>query len=52
MPFVSEKQRAWMYANKPEMAQKWEDHTPDNANLLERVSKKDAYDRAIKRMEK
>ena len=24
MPFKSEKQRRWMYANKPEMAAKWE----------------------------
>jgi len=23
MPFRSAKQRAWMYANKPEMAKKW-----------------------------
>lgn len=27
MPFKSEKQKAWMYANKPEMAKKWEKHT-------------------------
>ena len=24
MPFKSEKQRKWMYANEPEMAKKWE----------------------------
>ncbi len=24
MPFKSEKQRKWMYANKPKMAKKWE----------------------------
>ena len=24
MPFKSEKQRKWMYANNPEMAKKWE----------------------------
>lgn len=23
MPYKSEKQRKWMYANKPEMAKKW-----------------------------
>ena len=23
MPFASDKQRRWMYKNKPEMAQKW-----------------------------
>ena len=25
MPFKSEKQRAWMWANDPKMAQEWED---------------------------
>ena len=24
MPFKSEKQRRWMHANEPEMAEKWE----------------------------
>lgn len=24
MPFKSEKQRKWMHANKPKMAEKWE----------------------------
>lgn len=24
MPFKSEKQRRWMWANKPEMARRWE----------------------------
>jgi hypothetical protein len=24
MPFKSEKQRRWMYANEPEMAERWE----------------------------
>jgi hypothetical protein len=28
MPFLSQKQRAWMYANKPSMAKRWEEHTP------------------------
>jgi hypothetical protein len=27
MPFLSQAQRAWMYANKPEMAKEWEKHT-------------------------
>ena len=27
MSFKSQKQRAWMYANKPEMAKEWERHT-------------------------
>lgn len=38
MPFKSKKQRRWMYANKPEMAKKWEEHTPDDADLPEEVS--------------
>ena len=28
MPFKSQAQRKWMYANKPEMAKQWEDETP------------------------
>lgn len=32
MPFKSQAQRAWMYANKPAMAKEWEAHTP-NKNL-------------------
>lgn len=27
MPFKSEKQRRWMYANKPEMAERWSDES-------------------------
>jgi hypothetical protein len=33
MPFVSKAQRKWMYANKPEMAKKWEKHTPKDKKL-------------------
>jgi len=40
MPFVSKAQRRWMYANKPGMAQKWEDHTPNGAKLPEHVKAK------------
>ena len=29
MPFKSEAQRKWMYANKPQMAKKWQAHTGD-----------------------
>lgn len=28
MPFKSESQRKWMWANNPEMAKKWQAHTP------------------------
>jgi len=37
MPFESESQRRWMYANKPEMAKKWEAHTPKGKDLPEKV---------------
>ena len=36
MPFKSQAQRAWMYANKPKMAKKWEKHTPKNKKLPKR----------------
>jgi|TARA_R100001086_G_scaffold18491_1_gene9049 hypothetical protein len=36
MPFVSKAQRAWMYANKPEMAKRWEKETPKNKRLPKR----------------
>ena len=33
MPFKSDKQRKWMYANDPEMAKKWEkEESIDEAN--------------------
>jgi len=37
MPFKSEKQRRWMFANKPEMAKRWQKHTPKNKKLPEKV---------------
>lgn len=30
MPFKSEKQKRWMYANKPVMAKKWSDEEKKN----------------------
>ena len=39
MPFTSESQRKWMWANKPEMAKKWEAHTPKGKKLPEHVKK-------------
>jgi len=39
MPFKSQKQREWMYANKPKMAKEWESHTPKNKKLPEKVKK-------------
>ena len=40
MPFKSEAQRAWMYANHPEMAAQWEKDTPKGRKLKIRVNKK------------
>ena len=39
MPFVSKAQQRWMFAEKPEMAQEWADHTPDIKGLPERAKK-------------
>jgi hypothetical protein len=39
MPFKSEAQRKWMYANDPKMAAKWEAHTPEK-KLPKKVKKK------------
>ena len=49
MPFKSEKQRSWMYANKPEMAKEWESHTP-KVKLPDRVS--EAFKMARKKRKK
>ena len=40
MPFKSERQREWMWATKPDMAKKWEEHTPKGKKLPEKVTKK------------
>jgi len=40
MPFKSKKQRAWMYANKPEMAKEFEAKTPKGKKLPKKVKKK------------
>jgi hypothetical protein len=39
MPFRSESQRKWMYANHPEMATRWQEHTPKGKKLPEHVGK-------------
>lgn len=39
MPFKSEAQRKWMHANKPEMAKRWEEHTPKGKKLPKKVGK-------------
>ena len=40
MPVRSKAQRRWLWATDPEMARRWEDHTPDDAELPEKVKKK------------
>jgi len=40
VPFKSQAQRKWMYANKPQMAKRWEKETPKSKKLPKRVSKK------------
>lgn len=37
MPFVSQAQRKWMYANHPKMAKRWEAHTPKGKKLPKHV---------------
>lgn len=39
MPFKSQAQRAWMYANNPEMAKEWQEHTGKKP-LPKKVKKK------------
>lgn len=40
MPMKSKKQRAYLWANDPALAEKFEKHTPANAKLPERVTPK------------
>lgn len=40
MPFKSRAQRAWMYANHPAMAARWQAHTPKGAKLPRKVRKR------------
>jgi len=39
MPFKSQSQRKWMYANEPEIAKRWEKETP-KGKLPKKVKKK------------
>lgn len=47
MPFVSDAQRKWAYANKPEMAKKWEKHTPKGKKLPKKKSKSESIAKRI-----
>jgi len=40
MPFKSEAQRRYLYANEPEVAKEFQAHTPDNAKLPRHVGKR------------
>lgn len=40
MPFKSQAQRKWMYANDPKMAAEWEEKTPKGKRLPKKVKKK------------
>ncbi len=37
MPFQSQAQKGWMYANKPAMARRWQADTPKGTKLPEKV---------------
>lgn len=47
MPFKSKAQRAWMYANHPDMAARWQSETPQGSNLPEHV-KREARKKALR----
>lgn len=40
MPMKSKKQRAYLWANEPEVAKEFEKHTPKGKKLPENVAKK------------
>lgn len=40
MPFKSQAQRKWMYANDPKMAAEWEEKTSKGKRLPKKVKKK------------
>ena len=48
MPFKSEAQRRWMYANHPDMAKEWEADTPKGKKLPKRIGKKPSLHQKVK----
>ncbi len=40
MPFKSQAQKKWMYANDPAMASRWESETPKGKALPKKAKKK------------
>lgn len=49
MPFQSKAQRRWMYSQNPEMAKKWEDHTPKSKKLPEKKNAKKRVSKSKRR---
>ncbi len=39
MPFKSQAQRGWMYATHPQMAERWQQETPEGKKLPRHVGK-------------
>jgi len=52
MPFLSDSQRRWMFANHPEIAKEWAKETPNIKNLPEHVTKKKKKISIIKKLTK
>lgn len=52
MPFKSQAQRKWMFANDPEMAHRWANETPDIKDLPEKVKKVKAAAEKIRKRKK
>jgi hypothetical protein len=52
MPFKSKAQQKWMFANHPEMAKRWADHTPDIKELPETVKTAAELGRHVAQMQK
>jgi hypothetical protein len=49
MPFKSKAQQRWMFANKPQLAQKWAQHTPSIRRLPKRLVENAALKKAFTR---
>lgn len=41
MPFKSKKQKKWMYANKPDLAKKWEEEEKEKKRRAKKKAKRD-----------
>ncbi len=49
MPFKSKAQRAYLYANAPDVAKKFEEMTPSDAKLPEHVKPKGLHGKVTKK---